>query len=36
MTNVIISISLKERSRESLAEFERRIGKQEEIMGCYR
>jgi len=33
--NVFISISLKEQSRESLAEFERRIGEQDEIMECY-
>jgi DNA-binding Lrp family transcriptional regulator len=33
--NVFISISLKEQSRESLAEFERRIGEQEEVMECY-
>ena len=33
--NVFISISLKEQSRESLAEFERCIGEQDEIMECY-
>jgi Lrp/AsnC family transcriptional regulator, leucine-responsive regulatory protein len=33
--NVFISISLKEQSREALAEFERRIGEQDEIMECY-
>lgn len=33
--NVFISISLKEQSRESLAEFERRIGEHEEVMECY-
>jgi DNA-binding Lrp family transcriptional regulator len=33
--NVFISISLKEQSRESLAEFERRIGEQDEVMECY-
>jgi Lrp/AsnC family transcriptional regulator, leucine-responsive regulatory protein len=33
--NVFISISLKEQSRASLAEFERRIGEQDEIMECY-
>ena len=33
--NVFISISLKEQSRESLAEFERRIAEHEEVMECY-
>jgi Lrp/AsnC family transcriptional regulator, leucine-responsive regulatory protein len=33
--NVFISISLKEQTRESLAEFEHRIGEQDEIMECY-
>ena len=33
--NVFISISLKEQTRESLAEFERRIAEQEEVMECY-
>jgi len=33
--NVFISISLKEQSRDSLAEFERRIAEQEEVMECY-
>lgn len=33
--NVFISISLKDQSRESLAEFERRIGEQDEVMECY-
>jgi Lrp/AsnC family leucine-responsive transcriptional regulator len=33
--NVFISISLKDQSRESLAEFERRIDEQDEIMECY-
>lgn len=33
--NVFISISLKEQSKESLAEFERRIGEHEEVMECY-
>ena len=34
--NVFISISLKEQSRESLAEFERRIAEHDEVMECYR
>lgn len=33
--NVFISISLKEQSRDSLAEFERRIAEQDEVMECY-
>jgi Lrp/AsnC family transcriptional regulator, leucine-responsive regulatory protein len=33
--NVFISISLKEQSREALAEFERRIAEHEEVMECY-
>ena len=33
--NVFISISLKEQTRESLAEFERRIAEHEEVMECY-
>ena len=33
--NVFISISLKDQSRESLAEFERHIDEQDEIMECY-
>ncbi|MFC5497230.1 Lrp/AsnC family transcriptional regulator [Caenimonas terrae] len=33
--NVFISISLKEQSRESLAEFERRIAEHDEVMECY-
>jgi len=33
--NVFISISLKDQSKESLAEFERRIGEHEEVMECY-
>ena len=33
--NVFISISLKEQSRESLAEFERRIGERDEVMDWY-
>jgi DNA-binding Lrp family transcriptional regulator len=33
--NVFISISLKEQSRASLAEFEERIAEQDEIMECY-
>jgi DNA-binding Lrp family transcriptional regulator len=33
--NVFISISLKEQSRASLAEFEQRIGEQDEVMECY-
>ena len=33
--NVFISISLKEQSRESLAEFERRIVEHDEVMECY-
>ena len=33
--NVFISISLKDQSRESLAEFERHIEEQDEIMECY-
>jgi Lrp/AsnC family leucine-responsive transcriptional regulator len=33
--NVFISISLKEQSRESLADFERRIAEHDEVMECY-
>ncbi|AEG91591.1 transcriptional regulator, Lrp/AsnC family-like protein [Ramlibacter tataouinensis TTB310] len=33
--NVFISISLKEQSRGSLAEFERRIAEHDEVMECY-
>jgi Lrp/AsnC family leucine-responsive transcriptional regulator len=33
--NVFISISLKEQSKESLAEFERRIAEHDEVMECY-
>ncbi|MGH6626348.1 MAG: Lrp/AsnC family transcriptional regulator [Burkholderiaceae bacterium] len=33
--NVFISISLKSQSKESLAEFERRIAEHEEVMECY-
>lgn len=33
--NVFISISLKEQSRDSLAEFERRIAEHDEVMECY-
>ena len=33
--NVFISISLKEQSRESLAEFERRIAEHDEVMECF-
>jgi Lrp/AsnC family transcriptional regulator, leucine-responsive regulatory protein len=33
--NVFISISLKEQSRESLAEFEGRIAEHDEVMECY-
>lgn len=33
--NVFINISLKEQSRESLAEFERRIAEHQEVMECY-
>ena len=33
--NVFTSISLKDQPRESLAEFERRIDEQDEIMECY-
>ena len=33
--NVFISISLKEQAKDSLAEFERRIGEHEEVMECY-
>jgi Lrp/AsnC family leucine-responsive transcriptional regulator len=33
--NVFISISLKEQSREALAEFERRIAEHDEVMECY-
>ena len=32
---MFISISLKEQSRESLAEFERRIAEHDEVMECY-
>jgi Lrp/AsnC family leucine-responsive transcriptional regulator len=33
--NVFISISLKEQTKESLSEFERRIAEHEEVMECY-
>jgi DNA-binding Lrp family transcriptional regulator len=33
--NVFISISLKEQTRESLAEFERRIAEHDQVMECY-
>ena len=33
--NVFINISLKAQSRESLAEFERRIAEHDEVMECY-
>jgi DNA-binding Lrp family transcriptional regulator len=33
--NVFISISLKTQSKESLAEFERRIAEHDEVMECY-
>jgi DNA-binding Lrp family transcriptional regulator len=33
--NVFINISLKEQSRKSLAEFERRIAEHDEVMECY-
>jgi Lrp/AsnC family leucine-responsive transcriptional regulator len=33
--NVFISISLKEQSKESLAEFEQRISEHDEVMECY-
>ena len=33
--NVFISISLKEQSKESLAEFENRISEYDEVMECY-
>jgi len=33
--NVFISISLKEQSKEALAEFEQRISEQDEVMECY-
>jgi Lrp/AsnC family leucine-responsive transcriptional regulator len=33
--NVFISISLKEQSKEALAEFERRISEHAEVMECY-
>ena len=33
--NVFISISLKEQTKESLAEFERRIAEHDEVMECY-
>jgi Lrp/AsnC family transcriptional regulator, leucine-responsive regulatory protein len=33
--NVFISISLKEQTREALAEFERRIAEHEDVMECY-
>ena len=33
--NVIISISLKEQSKEALTEFERRISEHDEVMECY-
>jgi DNA-binding Lrp family transcriptional regulator len=33
--NVFINISLKTQSKESLADFERRIGEHEQVMECY-
>jgi Lrp/AsnC family leucine-responsive transcriptional regulator len=33
--NVFISISLKEQSKEALAEFEQRISEHDEVMECY-
>jgi DNA-binding Lrp family transcriptional regulator len=33
--NVFLSISLKEQTRESLAEFERRIAEHDQVMECY-
>lgn len=33
--NVFISISLKEQSKESLTEFEKRISEHDEVMECY-
>lgn len=33
--NMFISISLKEQSKEALAEFERRIAEHDEVMECY-
>lgn len=33
--NVFISVSLKEQSKEALAEFERRIAEHDEVMECY-
>ena len=33
--NVFISISLKAQSKEALADFERRIAEQDEVMECY-
>jgi Lrp/AsnC family leucine-responsive transcriptional regulator len=33
--NVFINISLKEQSKDSLAEFERRIAEHDEVMECY-
>jgi len=33
--NVFINISLKEQSKEALAEFERRIAEHDEVMECY-
>jgi Lrp/AsnC family leucine-responsive transcriptional regulator len=33
--NVFISISLKEQSKEALAQFEQRISEQDEVMECY-
>ena len=33
--NVFISISLKEQSKQALAEFERRIAEHDEVMECY-
>jgi len=33
--NVFVSISLKEQSRDALAEFERRVSEHEEVMECY-
>jgi DNA-binding Lrp family transcriptional regulator len=33
--NVFISISLKEQSKQTLAEFERRIADHDEVMECY-
>jgi DNA-binding Lrp family transcriptional regulator len=33
--NVFINISLKEQSKQALAEFERRIAEHDEVMECY-